>query len=278
MGLPISPDLDTVMYTLAGENNTSQGWGVANESWRVMERVAALGGEDWFQLGDLDIATHLCRAHWLAQGSSLSEVTDKLAQRLGVATKLLPMTDQRVQTLVKTQAGEMTFQNYFVREQCRPVVCGFRFEGIEHSQPVKQLLNVLHDDDLAAIIICPSNPYVSVDPILAVPGVKEAIANSPAPVLAVSPIVGGEALKGPAAKMLSELGVESSAVAIARHYGDLLDGIIIDSVDHHQREEITDLGISVYCTNTIMRTLDDKKQLAVEAIEFCEQLKPVALC
>jgi LPPG:FO 2-phospho-L-lactate transferase len=278
MGLPISPDIDTVMYTLAGENNKGQGWGLANESWRVMDRVAALGGENWFRLGDLDLATHLCRAQWLAQGQSLSEVTDRLAQQLGIKAQLLPMTDQRVSTRVITAAGDMGFQDYFVREQCQPVVQSFSFDGIEQCKPANKLIKLLHDDDLAAIIICPSNPFVSIDPILAVPGIKQALGNASAAVLAISPIVGGEALKGPAAKMLGELGLEVSPVAVAKHYGRLLDGIIIDSVDDDKNEEIAELGVAVHCTNTVMHTLDEKKQLAIEALNFSRQLMPVTPC
>ncbi|GIX32014.1 MAG: LPPG--FO 2-phospho-L-lactate transferase [Porticoccaceae bacterium] len=207
LGLPICPDLDTVLYTLAGCADPERGWGVAGESWRVLERLGALGGPTWFRLGDLDLATHLRRAELLASGATLSEATAALARALGVAVAVLPMSDDPVATLVDTDEGTLPFQHYFVARRCEPRVGGFRFAGIDAARPQPRFLALLEDPTLAAVILCPSNPFVSLDPILALPGVRARLAACPAPVVAVSPIVGGRALKGPAAKMLAELGL-----------------------------------------------------------------------
>jgi LPPG:FO 2-phospho-L-lactate transferase len=271
-GLHICPDLDTVMYTLAGRNNQEQGWGLANESWRVMETLAQLDGETWFRLGDLDIATHLQRGELLRRGLSLSAVTQALCQQLGVDYRVLPMSDDPIATIVNTAQGELSFQHYFVREQCRPEVRGFEFRGIDDAHPQRAFLELLASEDLDAVIICPSNPFVSIDPILQLPGVRNALADCAAPVVAVSPIVGGQAIKGPAAKMLRELNLQSSAFAVAQHYSDILDGFIIDSADADQAGAITALDIAVHVTPSIMTTLDDRVRLAVEVLRFAAAL------
>jgi len=268
LGLRICPDLDTVMYTLSGRNNTELGWGLAGESWRVLETLGQLGGETWFRLGDMDIATHLARSEWLRQGETLSTATRRLCAALGVAHPLLPMSDDPVSTLVHTDQGVLSFQHYFVREQCRPAVRGFEFRGIDNARPQPELMALLDSADLAAVLICPSNPFVSVDPILKVPGVRAALRATRAPVIAVSPIVGGIAIKGPTAKMMAELDMPSSALAVAGHYGDLLDGFIIDETDAAQARDITGSGVAVRVAQTVMKTLDDRIMLAAEALRF----------
>ncbi|MEH6550193.1 MAG: 2-phospho-L-lactate transferase [Pseudomonadales bacterium] len=272
LGLSISPDLDTVMYNLAGLNNKQQGWGLAGESWQFMESLKRLGGEDWFLLGDQDLATHIQRSALLNEGKSLTEVTALLAHRLDLAPQLLPMTNDRVSTRMVTDQGDLSFQHYFVRERCEPVVSAYYFEGIDGAQPQEDFIALLQDPDLAAIIICPSNPFVSVEPILSLAGVTEHMKESPAPVIAVSPIIAGQALKGPAAKMMSELNMPCSATAVAALYGDLLDGFVIDTEDAALLDEIRAGGIPAKACATIMRSMDSKKDLAREVLSFAEEL------
>ena len=271
-GLPICPDLDTVMYTLAGRNNQLQGWGLEGESWRIMETLAERGGETWFRLGDLDIATHLMRGELLRQGASLSAATARLCASFGIAHTVLPMSDDPVATVVQTADGELNFQHYFVREQCRPAVRGFHFRGIENARPQPQFLAALQGDELDAIIVCPSNPFVSIDPMLRLPGVRAAVENAAAPVIAVSPIVGGMAIKGPAAKMMAELDMPSTALAVAGYYRDLIDGFVIDHADADQAEAIAELGIAVHVTDSVMHTLADRERLAAEVLRFASVL------
>lgn len=270
LGLSISPDLDTVMYTLAGLNDSRKGWGLAQETWQVLAALERLQGDTWFQLGDRDLATHLLRSQLLARGESLSAVTAQLCRRLAVDTRLLPMSDDPVRTVVETDSGDLAFQHYFVRERCAPAVCGFRFEGIEAARPQAQFLQLLRDDSLAAVVICPSNPFVSVQPILSLPGVGDALRQCRAPLLAVSPIVGGEAIKGPAAKMMRELSMPSTALAVAEYYGDLLDGFVIDRSDAAQAQAIEALGIEVLPAATIMNSLQDRIDLAQRVVAFSQ--------
>ncbi|MFA7552933.1 MAG: 2-phospho-L-lactate transferase [Spongiibacteraceae bacterium] len=272
LGLSICPDLDTVMYTLAGLNDQQQGWGLANESWNTMDALAELGGDTWFRLGDRDLATHLERSLRLSQGQGLAAVTQYLCERLGVKHKLLPMSDQAVRTKIKTISGELAFQEYFVRDQCAPAISGLYFEGLDQAVPHPELMAILASERLAAIIICPSNPFVSVDPILKLDGVGEAMRNSAAPVVAVSPIVAGMAIKGPAAKMMAELNMPVTALAVAAHYGDLLDGFIIDKSDQHLAPAIAQLDIKVCCVPTVMKTLEDRLNLARDVLAFAGTL------
>jgi LPPG:FO 2-phospho-L-lactate transferase len=265
-GLHVAPDLDTVMYTLAGLNNTEQGWGLAGESWACLEAIERLGGESWFRLGDRDLATHLRRTSALAGGASLSVITRQLCDALGVRQRLLPMSDDPVRTVVESELGPLAFQHYFVRLQCEPAVSGFRFDGIDNAAPQPEFLAALDDPALAAVVICPSNPWVSVDPILGLPGVSEALAATAAPVVAVSPIVGGLALKGPAAKMMAELGLPVSATGVAEHYRGLVDCFVVDSTDVTLAAGIEKLGMQVLVTNTVMRTDEDKLSLADQII------------
>lgn len=269
LGLSISPDLDSVMYALADQNDTERGWGLAGESWQAMESLKALGGDDWFRLGDKDLATHLRRSQLLRDGHSLSDTTRLLCQALGVHHRLIPMSDDPVRTLVATELGELGFQHYFVREQCEPKVSGFRFAGIETASPAAELMDWLADDQLAAIVICPSNPFVSVDPILQLRGVRAAMRASPAPVVAVSPIVGGMAVKGPAAKMMEELSMPASADAVAQRYGDLLNGYVMDIVD---RNLASSLSVPNKVIPTLMSSLASKRKLALDVLDFSRHL------
>lgn len=266
LGLHISPDVDTLLYTLSGRSNQSLGWGLESESWNTMAALEELGGETWFRLGDKDIATHLWRTQALANGIGFLDVVDSLAIAMGIACKIYPMTEDRVRTTVQTGEGELPFQHYFVRHQCQPSVTGFRFEGIEQARPNPAILQLLEQSPPAAIIICPSNPFVSVDPILQTPGMWEALRASSAPVIAVSPIVAGMAIKGPAAKMMEELNMPVSALAVARYYSErypgLLSGFVIDDSDAALESKLCETGIDVAVTNTIMQTRQDKQRLA----------------
>ncbi len=272
LGLSISPDLDTVMYTLAGLNDSKRGWGLAGETWQGLATLQQLGGDTWFQLGDKDLAIHLLRSQWLSQGKTLSEITHHFCQRLGEGIHLLPMTDDPVRTVIETAEGDLAFQHYFVRERCVPVVTGFRFEGIEAAQPQTEFLTLLRSDALAATVICPSNPFVSVQPILTLPGVRDALEQSCVPVIAVSPIVAGMAIKGPAAKMMQELSMPTSASAVAEYYGDLLDGFVIDESDAFQAGAIEALGIKTLVAPTIMNSLQDRIDLAQQVLQFSQSL------
>lgn len=268
MGLRICPDIDTLIYTLSGEANPETGWGRRDETWHCLEALGQFGGDTWFRLGDRDLATHLTRTKALAEGFSLTEVTQSLAASLGIRHAVLPMCDQRVATMIGTAEGELAFQHYFVRERCAPEVTGFRFAGSEQATLNPALLALLTAPDLDGIVICPSNPFVSVDPILAVPGMRRALMAARAPVVAVSPIIQGAAIKGPTAKMMAELGVPQDALAVARHYGDLLDGFILDSHDAHLIDGVRGLGLDAIATPTLMLTLQDKMTLAHQAMAF----------
>jgi LPPG:FO 2-phospho-L-lactate transferase len=270
LGLHICPDLDTVMYTLAGLNNTELGWGLAGETWEFLNALKKLGGEDWFRLGDRDLATHIQRSQGLSAGRSLSEMTAQLCQSLGIAVQLLPMSDDPVRTMVKTDTEELAFQHYFVREQCRPTVSGFRFAGSAVAKPQSDMLALLQRQELAAIVLCPSNPFVSIDPIMALPGMRDAIAASGAPVIAVSPIVSGLAIKGPAAKMMAELELPVTAVAVAQHYCGLVDCFVLDEADATLAPEIEALGMKVAVMPTIMKTLEDRELLATQVLALAE--------
>jgi len=272
LGLHISPDLDSVMYKLAGLNDTDRGWGLADESWHFMEALARLGGSTWFNLGDRDLATHVERTRRLAAGETLSDVTAALCDALAIEHTIVPMTDSTVRTMVISEAGTIPFQDYFVRLGCRPVVTGFRFAGSEDARPSPLFIEALKSDNLSAIVICPSNPYVSIDPILSLAGVVASVDARTVPLVAVSPIVGGGAIKGPAAKMMTELGLQPSAASIAKHYVSRLDGLVIDAADEALAPEIEAMGISVCVAQTVMRTADDERSLAREVLRFATAL------
>lgn len=273
LGLRICPDLDTVCYTLAGLANPATGWGRDEETWHAMESLEQLGGPTWFRLGDRDLGTHLERSRLLADGITLSEVIKKFCDRWGIKHNILPMSDDRTPTLVYSDVGQLAFQDYFVKLKCEPQVSGFQFANIESAQPAPGVLESLQSANV--VVICPSNPWVSIDPILAVPGVKEALMNNSDEknVVAVSPIVGGAAVKGPAAKMYTELGIKPSALSVAKHYGSqemggLLTRYVLDVLDGKLEEEIQAMGLTTLVTNTIMKTDEDKIKLAKEVLTF----------
>ncbi len=275
LGLYISPDTDSLLYALSGRNSESRGWGLSGETWQAMDALAQLGGETWFRLGDRDLATHLFRTEALTAGMSLSEVTSLLARRLGIASHLHPMSDDPVRTVVHSVEGDLPFQRYFVGRQCEPPVTGFSFEGLDAAVPNGALLELLESDDLDCILICPSNPFVSIDPILLLPGVWQRLRDCPAPVIAVSPIVAGVAIKGPAAKMMAELGMPVSAAAVLAHYQsacpDMLTGFVIDLSDATLAPEMTATGVKTVATATLMKTLDDKRALARFCLDLARQ-------
>jgi LPPG:FO 2-phospho-L-lactate transferase len=271
LGLHISPDSDTLMYTLAGLDNTKLGWGRQDETWAFMETLTALGGEDWFRLGDRDLAVHVERTRRLEQGATLSVITSEFCRRLGVGPRVLPATDDRLRTRLRTDEGWLDFQEYFVRLQCRPVVREFAFDGADNARPHPDLLEALGDQRLRAVIICPSNPFISVEPILAISGMREALSACAAPIIAVSPIIGGRAVKGPTAKMMTELDMIPSAAVVAQRYGDLLDGYVMDVGD---AEEAAHVVQTVTLAPTLMTTIAGKEQLARVVLEAADALGP----
>ena len=259
-GLHVSPDVDTVMYTLAGLSNPETGWGITGETFTTLQRLNAYGADTWFNLGDKDLATHIRRTDLLRQGYSLSEVTESLRTALGISHPIVPMSDAPVRTMLTTCIGELAMQTWFVKHRCEPAVSAIRFDGAERAEPAPGFERALRESD--AIVFCPSNPFVSVAPILAVPGVRDAIRSFKGLRLAVSPIVGGQAIKGPAAKMMGELGIESSCVGVAKQYQGLCDVFVLDDVDGDRAGDIEALGMSAAVTNTMMITDADKVRLA----------------
>jgi len=272
LGLHISPDIDTLIYTLAGQSNTTTGWGRMGETWQFMAALAELGGETWFQLGDKDLAVHVERTEKLGKGQSLSDFTIELAKAFGIAHPVLPMSDDAVRTIIQTTGGDLEFQHYFVRDQCEPAVSGFEFRGAESARPSPSVTDRLESDDLNGVILCPSNPFVSIDPILSVPGMREALQCCAAPVIAVSPLVGGAAIKGPTVKMMQELKVPNTAASVAEHYSDFLQGFIIDTADALDKPTIEAMGIECEVTKTVMTSLDDRVELAQACLEFVSRL------
>ena len=268
LGLHISPDLDTVMYTLAGVADPERGWGIAGETWHFMEAISRFEGLDWFKLGDKDLATHLYRARALEQGSGLAEVTGELCDAFGIAHRILPMTDDPLRTVILTGEGELPFQDYFVRMGCRPRVQSVRFDWVEMARPHPEFAALLNSRKLRAVILCPSNPFLSIDPILSLEGVRPGLQSTPAPVVAVSPIVAGKALKGPAAKIMEDLDMPVNNLSIAEYYRDFLDGLIIDRADAHEAEAIEKLGIKVKAANTVMHSMQDRVDLAETTLQF----------
>jgi LPPG:FO 2-phospho-L-lactate transferase len=270
LGLAISPDLDTVMYTLAGLANPDVGWGRRDETWSFMETLVDIGGETWFRLGDRDVAVHVERTRRLRAGESLSSVTADLCRRLGVAPRVLPMSDDPVRTRVRTDDGWIDFQDYFVRLHCEPVTRELAFHGAEaaHAQP--EFLAALRDPALQAVVICPSNPFISIEPILAVPGVRDALVACKAPVIAVSPIIAGRAIKGPTAKMMTELGMDPSAGVVAERYNDFLNGYVID---HADMAEVVSIDAKVTLAQTLMTTLEDREVLARTVLDAAAVLR-----
>jgi LPPG:FO 2-phospho-L-lactate transferase len=269
-GLHISPDLDTVMYTLAGMANSETGWGLAGDTWSGQEMLGRYGRDTWFRLGDLDMVTHVLRTQMLSEGLSLTDATGRLAASLGIPTGILPMCDERVETLVETSEGTLSFQDYFVRRRHADEVIGVTFDGIDDARPTTEVSDALAA--ASAIIFCPSNPIVSIGPILAVPGMQGALERSRSVKVAVSPIVGGVALKGPAADMLRSMGHEVSPVGVAALYAGVIHGMVIDRVDEHLAPRIEDMGIKTEISDTIMSNDPDRVALAEKVLEFCSRL------
>ena len=259
LGLSISPDIDTLLYTLGGIDNLELGWGRRDETWTFMAALESLGGETWFKLGDGDLATHVERTRRLAAGESLTQITGDFRRRLGISARLLPMSDDRVRTRLRTEEGWLDFQDYFVRLHSEPVVREIVYAGASEARANPDFLAALLDDDLELVVICPSNPFLSVDPMLSLPGVRDALRSCRAPVAAVSPIIGGKAVKGPTAKIMAELGLPIGAAAIARHYVDILDLFVADEAD---ADIVAELEIPVILTRTLMVTLEDRDALA----------------
>lgn len=266
LGLFICPDLDTVCYTLAGLANPETGWGRRGETFRTLESLHSLGGPDWFQLGDLDLATHLERSRRFREGQTLSRITHDFCSIWNIPQTILPMSDQPVHTMVQTvDMGELPFQEYFVHRQCEPAVKGFRFAGIEAARPAPGIMEAIDQSD--AVVICPSNPWVSINPILAVGDIRPALKRKK--VVAVSPIIAGKTVKGPAAKMYAELGIQPSALAVARHYGDLLTAFVMDNLDAALAKEV---GVKTWASDTLMKTRDDRRRLAQDVLNCVQRM------
>jgi LPPG:FO 2-phospho-L-lactate transferase len=266
-GLRICPDLDTVCYTLAGMNNPVTGWGLNDETWNSSKNLEILGGETWFKLGDKDIATHLERTKLLKDGVSLTEITQRFCQKWRIRHNIFPATDDVVSTIVETREnGTLAFQEYFVKYHCDPVVTGFKFDGIEKANPSDQVLSALGSADW--IFICPSNPWVSIDPIIKIKGLSEILAQKK--VLAISPLINGKAIKGPAAKMYQELGLKPAAFSVANHYKNFLSAFVLDESDIAEESEINRWGIIASHTDIKMPTQDERRRLANELLAFCK--------
>lgn len=270
IGLTICPDLDTVMYTMAGINNRAQGWGLAGDSDAFMDALAALGGDSWFKLGDRDLATHVLRT-WMLRGATLSEVTAHMTGKLGLRHKIAPMSDDRVRSIIETDEGSLAFQDYFVRRRAEPVFRSIHFDGVDQARPSSSFINALDNPRLEAIVICPSNPILSIRPILALPGIVERLRRRRVPLVAVSPFIAGQSVKGPAAKIFGELGHATNADGVIAAYEGLLDGLV---VDHADRDITQPQGLELMATGTLMRDDADQMRLAGETIAFARRLSP----
>lgn len=274
LGLRICPDLDTVLYSLGGVANPETGWGQADETWNFMDALERIGGETWFRLGDRDLATHVERTRRLQTGETLSQIILDFAGRLGIRHPIVPATETPVPTFVRTMDGDLAFQEYFVKRQCVPIVTGFDFVGAAEARPSPAIAAAFESGRIDAVIICPSNPYVSIAPILAVPAISDFLSNARVPVIVVSPIVGGQAIKGPAAKIMTELDVVPSVQAIANHYHGLASAIVIDHADADAAGAIEQTGMQVLVTGTIMNSAADKARLARDVLAFAQQERP----
>lgn len=270
LGLRISPDVDTLLYTLAGIANPSTGWGRRDESWQCMQALEALGGETWFQLGDRDLAMHLRRTQWLAEGGTLSHFVRDIAARLGIAADILPMSDQWVQTELDTDRGRLSFQAYFVRQACEPTVRALHYTGARAAKAAPGIVAALQQGNPEAVIIAPSNPYLSVAPMLAVPEIHNALLETRAPVVAVSPVIGDCAVKGPTAKIMRELRLPPSAITVAEYYGDLIDGFVVDSRDEQLAKAMPVPSLAI---DTLMVSVKDRERVARSVLTFAQELK-----
>jgi LPPG:FO 2-phospho-L-lactate transferase len=272
LGLRVCPDLDSITYALAGCENRTLGWGIEGESWNFMEALGLLKGETWFALGDRDLATHVMRTLKLRDGASLTEVTQTLTRSLDIKHHVVPMSDDPVATLVVTDQGTLNFQDYFVRQRCAPRVSAFRFAGAQEAAIQADARAALTSQELRAVILCPSNPFVSVGPILELPGMRDLLAQSGVPVVAVSPFINGKAVKGPSAKMMEELGMPVTNVALAEHYRDIVTAWIIDESDQDQAQDIRNLGFECRTLPTLMKDDSDRTMLAKAVVEYCNEL------
>jgi LPPG:FO 2-phospho-L-lactate transferase len=279
LGLHVAPDIDTLVYVLAGLDNPQTGWGRRDETWSFMAALGELGGETWFRLGDRDLAMHVERTRRLRAGETLSGITADVARRLGIGSRILPMSDDAVRTRVKTREGVLDFQRYFVGRQCAPEVTGFVFEGAGNAVPHPDVVAALNHPDLRAVIICPSNPFISIDPILAVPRLRAALAATAAPVVAVSPIIAGRAIKGPTAKMMAELELSVDPLTVAAHYRGLIDGYVMDIADSElvdselARSQMAGMpDLPVETIRTLMQNRDDREALAHAVLDFADRI------
>ena len=269
-GLKICPDLDTVLYTLGGLSDEQKGWGRSGETWSFMEASRLLGAESWFLLGDKDLVVHVERTRRLAEGESLTSIARSFATAFGIRAQILPVTDDIVQTVLDTNIGRLEFQRYFVEHRCGPSVTRISFEGASEARLSPSVSKAFDDEDLAAIVVCPSNPYLSVDPILAIPEFRRRLAERRVPAVAISPLIGGKAVKGPTAKLMGELGIAPTSKAIADHYRGLIDGLIADAADAGDAEAA---GVPVLTTQTLMVDINSRIELARSAIAFAESLE-----
>lgn len=272
LGFYISPDIDTLIYTLAGENNIETGWGRTDETWKAHNVMGGLGADNWFKLGDKDLEMHVYRSKEIQNGTSLTEITQKVSKIWNINSKILPMSNHSIKTIIESDIGTLSFQEYFVKKQCIPKVESITFKQ-KKAKASQTLLDEMNDNNLTAIIFAPSNPYLSIDPILSLSEIKNFLRTTSTPVIAVSPVVDGQAVKGPTTKIMSELGVEPSAVSIAKHYDGLIDGLILDVLDQNLVSQVEDIGIRTKVMNTIMHNDQDKIQLAQAALDFAKEIE-----
>ncbi|MGI9235057.1 MAG: 2-phospho-L-lactate transferase [Woeseiaceae bacterium] len=272
LGLHVSPDIDTLVYTLAGVNNAHTGWGRAGETWSFMSALEEIGAPTWFQLGDKDLAMNVFRSDQLRSGACLSDTVAAIVQRFGIRCRVVPMSDDTVRTMLDTDSGTLAFQEYFVHQKCEPAVTRIWCDGIDGAKASAGFSAALASERTEAFIICPSNPYLSIDPAINLPGVRKKMAAHVAPVIAVSPLVAGDSLKGPTSKIMRELGLPCNAVEVASHYRGLIDGIVIDRQDEHLGADIERLGIRLATANIVMNSAEEKIGLAESVLEFTREL------
>jgi LPPG:FO 2-phospho-L-lactate transferase len=274
LGLAISPDVDTVLYTLAGLSNPELGWGRAGETWNFMAEIERLGGESWFRLGDKDLAVHIERTRRLAAGEQLSQITIDMARHFGIVSRVLPLTNDLVRTMVVTEEGTLDFQQYFVQRRCEPVVKSLAYAGAADARVLPEIQQLLEQDSLQAIVLCPSNPWLSLAPMLENSSFLQALRDSSAPIIAVSPLIGSQAVKGPTAKIMRDLQMEVSSATIASHYEGLIDGFVLDSSDAYLAPQI---NVATHVTSTLMKTTADKQKLAREVLDFARTFRTMKL-
>ena len=272
LGFYISPDIDTLIYTLAGENNIETGWGRTDETWKAHNVMRELGADNWFKLGDKDLEMHVYRSKEIQNGTSLTEITQKVSKIWNINSKILPMSNNSVKTIIESDIGTLSFQEYFVKKKCMPKVESITFKN-KKAKISQTVLDEMNDKNLTAIVFAPSNPYLSIDPILSLSEIKTFLHASSTPVIAVSPVVDGQAIKGPTTKIMTELGLDPSAVTIAKHYDGLIDGLILDVLDQSLVSQVEDMGIRTKVMNTVMHNDQDKIQLAQGVLDFAQEIE-----